>query len=61
MKTFLLQGNSRQNPINLRIENDLLQRLQKIADIKQIPYQTLLKQFVAERVYEEEKREKIIT
>ncbi|KKK40095.1 hypothetical protein WQ57_01255 [Mesobacillus campisalis] len=48
-------------PINLRIENDLLVRLQKIADIKQIPYQTLLKQFVAERVYEEEKREKILT
>lgn len=48
-------------PINLRIENDLLVRLQKVADIKNIPYQTLLKQFVAERVYEEEKREKILT
>ncbi|WP_407267884.1 CopG family antitoxin [Radiobacillus sp. PE A8.2] len=30
-------------PINLRIENDLLNRLQKIAESKQIPYQTLLK------------------
>lgn len=48
-------------PINLRIENNLLIRLQKVADIKNIPYQTLLKQFVAERVYEEEKREKILT
>jgi predicted DNA binding CopG/RHH family protein len=48
-------------PINLRIENDLLARLQKVADVKNIPYQTLLKQFVAERVYEEEKREKILT
>ncbi|WP_219620089.1 CopG family antitoxin [Bacillus sp. T33-2] len=48
-------------PINLRIENDLLVRLQKVAEIKNVPYQTLLKQFVAERVYEEEKREKILT
>jgi predicted DNA binding CopG/RHH family protein len=46
-------------PINLRIETDLLQRLQKIAQIKEMPYQTLLKQFVAERLYEEEKREKV--
>jgi predicted DNA binding CopG/RHH family protein len=46
-------------PINVRIENDLLKRLQRIAEIKEIPYQTLLKQFVTERLYEEEKREKI--
>ncbi|MBS2967600.1 hypothetical protein J9317_02290 [Metabacillus sp. KIGAM252] len=47
-------------PINLRIESDLLSRLQKVAEKKNVPYQTLLKQFVAERVYEEEKREKIL-
>lgn len=47
-------------PINIRIEVDLLERLQKMAKIKNIPYQTLLKQFLVERVYEEEKREKVL-
>lgn len=46
-------------PISLRIESDLLVRLQHLAELKNIPYQTLLKQFVTERVYEEEKREKV--
>jgi predicted DNA binding CopG/RHH family protein len=46
-------------PISLRIESDLLIRLQHLAELKNIPYQTLLKQFVTERVYEEEKREKV--
>ncbi|MGG5255134.1 CopG family antitoxin [Neobacillus sp. SM06] len=45
--------------VNLRIEKDLLDRLQNLAAIKNVPYQTLLKQFVVERVYEEEKREKV--
>lgn len=53
------RSSSTTKPINLRIETDLLKRLQNIAEIKEIPYQTLLKQFVAERVYEEEKREKV--
>lgn len=39
---------------------DLLERLQKMAEIKNIPYQTLLKQFLVERVYEEEKRERVL-
>lgn len=47
-------------PINIRFEEDLLERLQHLAAIKSIPYQTLLKQFVTERVYEEEKREKVL-
>ncbi|WP_187445890.1 CopG family antitoxin [Bacillus infantis] len=46
-------------PISLRMESDLLFRLQHLAELKNIPYQTLLKQFVTERVYEEEKREKV--
>ena len=59
------RSSSSTKPINLRIETDLLKRLQikrlqNIAEIKKIPYQTLLKQFVAERVYEEEKREKVL-
>ncbi|HLU23327.1 MAG TPA: CopG family antitoxin [Bacillaceae bacterium] len=45
-------------PISIRIETDLLKRLQDVASIKGVPFQTLLKQFITERVYEEEKREK---
>lgn len=46
-------------PISIRIETDVLDRLQNLAVRKNIPYQTLLKQFVVERIYEEEKREKV--
>jgi hypothetical protein len=35
-------------------------RLKVLASIKGIGYQTLLRQFVADRVYEEEKREGIL-
>lgn len=31
-------------------------RLKHVAALKRVPYQTLLKQFVGERLYEEEKR-----
>lgn len=47
-------------PINIRMETDLLKRLQSLAELKKVPYQTLLKQFVSERIYEEEIRENII-
>lgn len=43
--------------ITIRFEADTLHRLRKLADQKQMGYQTLLKQFVLERLYEEEKRE----
>jgi len=42
--------------ISLRLERDLKTRLVALAKAKGMAYQTLLKQFVAERVYEEEKR-----
>lgn len=44
------------NPTSLRLSVDLEQRLRHLADVKGTSYQTLLKEFVLERVYEEEKR-----
>lgn len=41
---------------SLRLDEDMEQRLKKVAELKKVPYQTLLKQFVGERLYEEEKR-----
>jgi hypothetical protein len=47
----------RTQPVPIRFEADLLRRLRALAARKNIGYQTLLKQFLAERLYEEEKRE----
>ncbi|GGQ95329.1 hypothetical protein [Deinococcus ruber] len=41
---------------SIRLDADVETRLRRVADLKQLPYQTLLKQFVGERLYEEEKR-----
>ena len=48
------------NFISVHIDRDVLKRLQKVAQKKQIDYQELLKGFVLERLYEEEKREGIL-
>jgi len=48
------------NPISLRLGVDLERRLRHLAELKDTSYQTLLKEFVLERVYEEEKRLKIV-
>ena len=50
----------RTRPIALRFGEDTLRRLRALAAKKRIGYQTLLKQFVAERLYEEEKREGLV-
>ncbi len=50
----------RTKPVSVRLDGAMLQRLKRLAEIKNKGYQTLLKEFVAERVYEEEKREGII-
>src|SRR5215208_7556304 len=50
----------RKGVVSVRMENDLVNRLKVLASIKGVGYQTLLRQFVADRVYEEEKREGII-
>jgi hypothetical protein len=47
-------------PINLRLEADTVRRLRRLAERKGTKYQTLLKAFVQERLYEEEKREGLL-
>ena len=51
---------ARKVPVSVRMEEDLVTRLKGLAAIKGIGYQTLLRQFVADRVYEEEKREGVL-
>lgn len=50
----------RTRPISLRFDEDVLARVKAVAKSKHKGYQTLLKEFVVERLYEEEKREGII-
>lgn len=50
----------RTRPVAIRFDADTLARLKAVAKTKHKGYQTLLKEFVAERLYEEEKREGII-
>ena len=51
---------SRTTPIAIRFDQFTLQRLRALAALRNTGYQTLLKEFVIERLYEEEKREGII-
>lgn len=44
----------------LRLDGDTARRLQHVAELKRLPYQTLLKQFVSERLYEEEQRHPVV-
>jgi predicted DNA binding CopG/RHH family protein len=54
------QGNARTTPIAVRFDRSTLERLKALAALRNTGYQTLLKEFVFERLYEEEKREGII-
>ncbi|AFZ69417.1 hypothetical protein [Deinococcus peraridilitoris] len=47
-------------PTSLRLGSDLERRLRTLAELKGTSYQTLLKEFVLERIYEEEKRHGIL-
>lgn len=47
-------------PIAVRFDRDILQRIRALARAKGKGYQTLLKEFVVERLYEEEKRAGIV-
>jgi predicted DNA binding CopG/RHH family protein len=51
----LPRRNSRTKTISIRLEHDLLERIQEVAAQKHMGYQTLMKQFLIERVYEEER------
>lgn len=50
----------RTTPIAVRFDQFTLKRLRTLATLRNKGYQTLLKEFVVERLYEEEKREGII-
>ena len=50
----------RTTPIALRLDRFTLERLKALAALRNTGYQTLLKEFVVERLYEEEKRAGII-
>src|SRR5215208_4057968 len=51
----------RTQPISLRLDSDVLERVRALAETKHKGYQTLMKEFVVERLYEEEKREGILS
>ena len=51
---------ARTTPLAVRFDEATIRRLRALAAIKKKGYQTLLKEFVCERLYEEEKREGII-
>lgn len=55
---FLAKG--RTKPVAVRFDEFTLERLRTLAARRNTGYQTLLKEFVVERLYEEEKREGII-
>ncbi len=50
----------RTKPVPVRFDEDVLRRVLALAAKRHIGYQTLLKQFVIERLYEEEKREGLV-
>lgn len=51
---------ARATPVSLRFDVDTVKRLKALAARRNKGYQTMVKEFVAERLYEEEKREGII-
>ncbi len=51
----------REAPTAVRFNADILKRMKSLASRRGVGYQTLLKQFVVERLYEEEKRDGIIS
>lgn len=54
---FLPPPRSRTKPVPIRFSDDTLRRAKVLAERRNVGYQTLLKEFVIERLYEEEKRE----
>lgn len=50
----------RTTPVAIRFDQFTLKRLRALAALRNTGYQTLLKEFVIERLYEEEKRAGII-
>ncbi len=57
----LPEPRSKPKPVAVRLDAETTQRLKTLATKKNKGYQTLLKEFVMERLYEEEKREGLFT
>ena len=51
---------ARTRPVAIRFDESTLERVRNLAKRRNKGYQTLLKEFVVERLYEEEKREGIV-
>lgn len=51
------RARGRTTPIAVRFDEFTIKRLKQLAEQRNTGYQTLLKEFVIERLYEEEKRE----
>jgi hypothetical protein len=51
---------SRPHRVAIHLDRDLLRRVKAVAGKKHKGYQTLLREFVIERLYEEEKREGLL-
>jgi len=58
--TYINEQQERTKPVAIRFDADTLKRLRALASAKGTGYQTLLKTFVMERLYEEEKREGLL-
>jgi hypothetical protein len=54
------RARGRTTPIAVRFDEFTIKRLKQLAERRNTGYQTLLKEFVIERLFEEEKREGII-
>lgn len=50
----------RTKPINIRFDDFTINRLKNLAESRNVGYQTLLKEFVIERLYEEERRQGVL-
>ena len=57
---WLPPARPRTSPVSIRFDADAMARLKALAKKKHKGYQTLLKEFVLERLYEEEKREGLV-
>jgi hypothetical protein len=51
-----LPDRTRSISISLRLDADLLMRIRKLAKLKHKGYQSVIKDFIVERAYEEEKK-----
>jgi predicted transcriptional regulator len=56
----LTSPHPRTRPVSVRLDDDILRRLKALAAKKHKGYQSLLKAFLVERLYEEEKREGLL-